>query len=148
MVVLTVAGLVHFRATGENDPRRVATGGRVGGVTGFLGVAAAVLLLSVIAVRVSIRLGLPSLLLYLGIGVLLGEAVVGIQFEDADLTRSLGTAALVLILTEGGLTTRWSAVKPALGLGIALSTVSVGVSIAVTGFALHFLLDMDWRTAL
>ncbi|WP_306750654.1 potassium/proton antiporter [Saccharothrix yanglingensis] len=120
----------------------------MGGVTGFLGVAAAVLLLSVVAVRVSIRLGLPSLLLYLGIGVLLGEAVVGIQFEDADLTRSLGTAALVLILTEGGLTTRWSAVKPALGLGVALSTVSVGVSIAVTGFALHFLLDMDWRTAL
>ena len=93
------------------------------------------------------RLGLPSLLLYLGIGVLLGEAVLGIQFDDADLTQSLGMAALVLILTEGGLTTRWSAVRPALGVGIALSTVSVGVSIAVTGFALHFLLDMDWRTA-
>jgi cell volume regulation protein A len=120
----------------------------VGDVTGYLGIAAAVLLLSVIAVRVSIRLGLPSLLLYLGIGVLLGEAVVGIQFEDAGLTRSLGTVALVLILTEGGLTTRWSAVKPVMGLGIALSTVAVGVSIAVTGVALHFLLDMDWRTAL
>lgn len=120
----------------------------MGGVTGYLGIAAAVLLISVIAVRVSIRLGLPSLLLYLGIGVLLGEAVLGIQFEDADLTRSLGTVALVLILTEGGLTTRWSAVRPALGLGITLSTVAVGVSIAVTGFALHFLLDMDWRTAL
>ncbi|RKT56865.1 potassium/proton antiporter (CPA1 family) [Saccharothrix australiensis] len=120
----------------------------MGGVTAFLGIGAAVLLLSVIAVRVSIRLGLPSLLLYLGIGVLLGEAVLGIQFEDADLTRSLGTVALVLILTEGGLTTRWSAVKPALGLGIALSTVSVAVSIGVTGLALHHLLGLDWRTAL
>ncbi|MEJ2859108.1 MULTISPECIES: potassium/proton antiporter [unclassified Saccharothrix] len=120
----------------------------MGGVTAFLGIGAAVLLLSVIAVRVSIRLGLPSLLLYLGIGVLLGESVLGIQFDDADLTRSLGTAALVLILTEGGLTTRWTAVKPALGLGIALSTVSVGVSIGVTGFALHELLGLDWRTAL
>ncbi|WP_425470678.1 potassium/proton antiporter [Saccharothrix australiensis] len=117
-------------------------------MTAFLGIGAAVLLLSVIAVRVSIRLGLPSLLLYLGIGVLLGEAVLGIQFEDADLTRSLGTVALVLILTEGGLTTRWSAVKPALGLGIALSTVSVAVSIGVTGLALHHLLGLDWRTAL
>ncbi|NUT49387.1 MAG: potassium/proton antiporter [Saccharothrix sp.] len=120
----------------------------MGGVTGILGLTAAVLLLSVIAVRVSIRLGLPSLLLYLAIGVLLGESVIGIQFEDADLTRSLGTAALVLILTEGGLTTRWSSVRPALGLGIVLSTVSVGVSIAVTGFAVHFLLDLDWRMAL
>ncbi|WP_433263701.1 potassium/proton antiporter [Actinosynnema sp. CS-041913] len=120
----------------------------MGGVTAVLGIGAAVLLVSVIAVRVSIKLGLPSLLLYLGIGVLLGEAVVGIQFEDADLTRSLGTAALVLILTEGGLTTRWSSVKPALGLGIALSTVSVAVSIGVTGLALHHLLGLDWRTAL
>ncbi|MEU4803286.1 potassium/proton antiporter [Actinosynnema sp. NPDC023587] len=117
-------------------------------MTAFLGVGAAVLLISVIAVRVSIKLGLPSLLLYLGIGVLLGEAVLGIQFEDADLTRSLGTVALVLILTEGGLTTRWTAVKPALGLGIALSTVSVAVSVGLTGVGLHYLLGLDWRTAL
>ncbi|GGP48985.1 potassium/proton antiporter [Saccharothrix coeruleofusca] len=120
----------------------------MGGVTGFLGIGAAVLLVAAIAVRVSSRLGLPSLLLYLAIGVLLGESVLGIEFEDADLTRSLGTAALVLILTEGGLTTRWAAVRPALGLGIALSTVSVGVSVAVTGVALHHLLGLDWRTAL
>ncbi|MEV0681361.1 potassium/proton antiporter [Actinosynnema sp. NPDC050436] len=117
-------------------------------MTAFLGIGAAVLLLSVIAVRVSTKLGLPSLLLYLGIGVLLGESVLGIQFEDADLTRSLGTVALVLILTEGGLTTRWTAVKPALGLGIALSTVSVAVSVGLTGLGLHHLLGLDWRTAL
>ena len=118
------------------------------GVTAFLGVGAAVLLVSVIAVRLSTKLGLPSLLLYLGIGVVLGESVLGIQFSDADLTRSLGTVALVLILAEGGLTTRWSAVRPALGLGIALSTVGVGVSVAITGAALHYLLGLDWRMAL
>jgi cell volume regulation protein A len=117
-------------------------------VTTVLGIGSAVLLVSVFAVRVSTRLGLPSLLLYLGIGVLLGESVLGIDFDDADLTRSLGTVALVLILTEGGLTTRWSDVRPVLGLGIALSTVSVAVSVAVTGTALHLLLDLDWRMAL
>jgi cell volume regulation protein A len=102
----------------------------------------------VLAVRVSIRLGLPSLLLYLGIGVVLGEAGFGIRFDNPGLTQSLGLAALVMILAEGGLTTRWSAVKPALGRGIALSTVSVVVSIAVTGAALHWLLGLDWRLAL
>ena len=66
---------------------------QVGDITVVLGVGAAVLLISVIAVRVSTRLGLPSLLLYLGIGVLLGESVFGIKFDDADLTRSLGIAA-------------------------------------------------------
>ncbi|MCW2631362.1 MAG: potassium/proton antiporter, partial [Pseudonocardia sp.] len=114
----------------------------------LLGVGAAVVLLAVVAVRVSVRVGLPSLLLYLGIGVLLGEAVLGVQFSDAPLTESLGIAALVLILTEGGLTTRWSFVRPALWIGIALSTVGVAVSIAAAGTALHLVLPLDWRTAL
>jgi cell volume regulation protein A len=52
----------------------------------FLGIGAAVVLLSVVAVRASVRLGLPSLLLYLGIGVLLGESVLGVRFSDAALT--------------------------------------------------------------
>ncbi|WP_134670202.1 MULTISPECIES: potassium/proton antiporter [unclassified Amycolatopsis] len=113
-----------------------------------LGVGALVLVVSVVAVRVSIRLGFPSLLLYLGIGVVLGEAGFGIRFDNPALTQSLGLAALVLILTEGGLTTRWSAVKPSLGPGILLSTVAVVISIAVTGAALHWLLGLDWRLAL
>ncbi|WP_185066146.1 potassium/proton antiporter [Pseudonocardia eucalypti] len=113
----------------------------------MLGIGAAVVLLGVVAVRASVRVGLPSLLLYLGIGVLLGESVLGVQFENAALTESLGLAALVLILAEGGLTTRWAQVRPALGIGVALSTVAVAVSIGVTGFALHLLLGLEWRTA-
>src|SRR5207344_1568115 len=57
-------------------------------------------------------------------------------------------AALVLILVEGGLTTSWRAVRPALGIGVALSTVSVLVSIGVVGIGLHLLLHLEWRTAL
>jgi cell volume regulation protein A len=113
----------------------------------LLGAVAAIVLVGVLAVRVSVRVGLPSLLLYLGIGVLLGESVLGIQFSDAALTESIGLAALVLILVEGGMTTRWTSVRPSLGIGIALSTVAVLVSIGVVGTALHLLLDLDWRTA-
>jgi cell volume regulation protein A len=113
-----------------------------------LGTSAAVLLVAVLGLRFSTRLGLPSLLLYLAIGLALGESGIGIRFDNASLTQSLGIAALVLILTEGGLTTRWQTVKPALGIGLALSTVAVLVSIAVTGTALHYLLSLDWRTGL
>ncbi|HVV10363.1 potassium/proton antiporter [Amycolatopsis sp.] len=113
-----------------------------------LGVGAAVLLAAVLAVRLSTRVGLPSLLLYLAIGVLLGEAGLGIRFSDASLTQSLGLAALVMILAEGGLTTRWSAVKPALTQGILLSTVAVALSVGITGAALHLVLGLDWRLAL
>jgi potassium/hydrogen antiporter len=113
-----------------------------------LGAVAMVLLISMLAVRVSVRLGFPSLVLYLAIGVVLGEAGIGIEFENAALTEMLGFVALVLILTEGGLTTRWPEVKSSLWPGIVLSTVAVGVSIAVTGAALHWILGFDWRLAL
>jgi len=106
------------------------------------------LLLAVLAVRLSTRLGLPSLLVYLAIGLLIGEAGLGIQFSDAPLTAELGIAGLVLILAEGGVTTRWSVIRPVLSWGIALSTVAVAVNIAVTGWALHLLLSLDWRMAL
>ena len=116
-----------------------------------MGIAALVILVALIAIRFSRRLGLPSLLLYLGIGILLGEDFVGIQFgETASSTlvaEQIGLGALVFILAEGGLTTRWSNVRPALGLGIALSTVSVVVSIAVAGTGVHLLLGLDWRTS-
>jgi potassium/hydrogen antiporter len=114
----------------------------------MLGAGAAVLLVSVLAVRVSVRLGLPSLLLYLAIGLLIGEAGLGVRFDNAELTQALGLAAIVLILAEGGLTTRWHAVRPAVWLGLMLSTLGVAVSVAVTGAALHWLLDLDWRMAL
>jgi cell volume regulation protein A len=111
-------------------------------------VGSAVLLLGVLGARASSRVGLPALLGFLGLGLLLGEAGLGVQFSDPVLTEELGLAALVLILTEGGMTTRWSSVRPALRLGVALSTVSVFVSIAVLGVSLHLLLDLDWRIAL
>jgi potassium/hydrogen antiporter len=120
----------------------------VNGVEFVLGAGAAVLLLAVLAVRISTRLGLPSLLVYLAIGVLIGESGLGIEFSNTPLTAALGIAGLVLILAEGGLATRWSVIRPVLGPGIALATVAVGASIAITGSALHLLLGLDWRTAL
>lgn len=112
------------------------------------GLVAVVVLLALVAIRLSRRLGMPSMLLYLAIGMLLGNAAIGIDFSNTKLTEELGLAALVIILAEGGLTTRWENVKPALGLGICLATVSVAVSIAVSGLAVHLILDLDWRTSL
>ncbi|WP_426506484.1 potassium/proton antiporter [Dactylosporangium sp. McL0621] len=111
-------------------------------------IGAAVLLVSVGAVRFSVRLGLPSLLVYLGLGVAIGEAGLGIQFADVELTRTLGICALVVIIAEGGLTTRWSTLRPVLGPALVLSTVGVAVSIAVVGAVVHFALGVGWQQAL
>src|SRR6195952_1159970 len=116
------------------------------------GLSSLVLIVALVAVRLSRRLGLPSLLLYLGIGLLLGNRGLGLDFSNTLLTKQLGLAALVFILAEGGLTTRWTDVRPALGLGISLATVSVLVSIAVAGAGVYLVLggalQLDWGTSL
>ena len=93
-------------------------------------------LLAVLAVRVSANVGLPSLLIYLGMGIVLGESVLGVRFDDARTAHALGFAALVVILTEGGLTTRWSDIRPSIGLGLALAlavAVCAAIDVAPSG---------------
>jgi cell volume regulation protein A len=119
-----------------------------GGLDLALLIGAAVLLVAVGAVRLSTKLGLPSLLVYLLIGVIIGEGGFGIRFDDAELTRTLGFCALIMIIAEGGLTARWSTLRPVLGLSATLATLGVAVSIAVVGVVVHYVLDVDWRLAL
>ena len=113
----------------------------------FVLVGSAVTLLAILAVRVSSRAGLPSLLIYLLMGVLLGESGLGIPFDDAQLTHALGFAALAIILAEGGLTTSWGEVRPSMRLGVSLATLGVAVSIAVVAVGAHFLLGLPWELA-
>ena len=108
---------------------------------------AAVTFLAILAVRVSSRTRLPSLLLYLLMGVAIGEAGLGIGFEDAELAHSLGFAALIVILAEGGLTTPWQDIRPSVRLGVSLATVGVVVSVVVVAVSTHYLLGLSWETA-
>ena len=77
-------------------------------------VGAGVVLAAVVAARVAHGIGLPGLLVFLGLGVALGEAGAGVRFDNAGLAQALGLSALVLILAEGGLTTSWRMPAPRL----------------------------------
>lgn len=109
---------------------------------------ALVLLIAVVAVRLSSRSGLPSLLLYLGIGVAIGQDGLGVAFDNAELTQVLGYAALVVILAEGGLGTQWREIKPAVPAAAVLATLGIAVSVGITASAGHYLVGLDWRQAL
>jgi cell volume regulation protein A len=108
----------------------------------------AVLLIAIAAVRLSVGTGFPSLLLYLALGLVIGEGGIGLRFDDAELTAVLGYAALVLILAEGGLTTRWSTIRPSVAPAAVLATFGTCVSVAVTGVAAHFVLHLTWPLSL
>ena len=106
-----------------------------------------VLLVSILAIRGSVRLGLPSLLFYLLIGVGLGDSGLGVEFSDAELANALGFAALVVILAEGGLTTNWNEMRPVARLGVSLATVGMAVSVGVMAVVAHYVFGMSWQLA-
>lgn len=111
-------------------------------------VCTGVLLLAILAVRLSVGMGLPSLLVYLLMGVLLGESGPGrLGFENAELAHALGFAALVVILAEGGLTTPWPKIRPVMRMGLSLATIGVAVSVAIVAVAAHYVFGMRWEVA-
>ncbi|RYB93864.1 potassium/proton antiporter [Nocardioides oleivorans] len=115
----------------------------------FVLVGAVVTLAAILAVRVSAGAGLPSLLIYLLIGVALGEGgPFGIQFDDAKLAHALGFGALAIILAEGGLTTDWRQMRSSVRLGLSLATLGVAVSVAVVAVGTHYLLGLPWELAI
>jgi cell volume regulation protein A len=105
---------------------------------------AVVLLAAIVAVRYATRIGLPGLLVYLAIGLVLQSVI---HFDDAKRAQSLGLAALMLILAEGGLTTRWDDVRPAVVPAVLLSIIGVAVSMSVTAVVAHLVLGGSWRIA-
>jgi len=107
-----------------------------------------VVLVSIVATRVAASVGLPSLLLYLALGIVLGEDVLGINFDNAQVAQNLGSAALAVILVEGGLTTHWSDIRALLAPASLLASLGVGISTVVTAAGAHVLLGLPWQTAL
>jgi cell volume regulation protein A len=108
----------------------------------------ALLATGVASSRASARLGVPLALLFLLIGILAGsEGIAHIAFEDYHLTYRLGTAALVLILFDGGFQTPASGVRQVAAPAVLLATVGVLGTAAVTAVAAH-LFGFSWPLAL
>src|SRR4051794_38933154 len=86
----------------------------------------------------------PGLLLFLGLGMLAGsEGIGGIHFNNAELARTLGTIALVLIIFEGGLTAGWSEIRPVLGTAASLGTIGTAVTALIAGLAAKLLFGLS-----
>ena len=112
-------------------------------------IAAAVLFVGAVAASYVDRLGAPTLLLFLGLGMLLGEnGPGGIAFDNAVLSRDAGTVALIVILLEGGLLAERSHVRRAAPSAAMLATVGVLVTAGVVAGAARLVLDVGWLTAL
>lgn len=106
-------------------------------------------LLAIFASRLAGRLGVPALLVFLGLGMLAGsDGLGGIDFDDAEVAQAIGIGALALILFDGGLSTSWTQVRPIAARGAALATVGVAVTAGVVGVAAAAILDVPVEVGL
>ena len=95
------------------------------------------------------RAGVPALVAFLALGMLLGsDGPGGIEFDDAELARTVGIVCLVAILYEGGLSTSWRRMRKVAVPAALLSTIGVAVTAFLTGFAAHELFDLAWPEAI
>jgi potassium/hydrogen antiporter len=109
----------------------------------------AVLAASIVVALGAARTGLPVLVAFLGLGMLLGsDGPGGIEFDDAELARAVGIVGLALILYEGGLQTSWRRLRQVAAPAALLSTLGVVVSTLVTGVAARVLFDLTWLEAI
>src|SRR6188508_2753730 len=100
------------------------------------------LFISIIASKTSFRLGIPTLILFLVVGMLAGsDGPGGIYFNDPKIAQFLGVVALTFILFSGGLDTKWESVKPILWQGLSLSTIGVLITALSIGLFATYVLD-------
>lgn len=112
-------------------------------------ISAILLLLGVAASSASSRFGIPALVLFLFVGMLAGsEGIGGIEFDDAEIAKSLGTVALVLILFAGGLETQWNSVRKVIWPGVSLATIGVVITAGIVGWVASYILNIPVMTGL
>ncbi len=111
-------------------------------IENILLIGSLLLLISIIAGKTSYKFGVPTLVLFLGIGMLAGsEGPGGIIFSDPQLAQFIGIVSLNFILFSGGLDTSWGSIKPILWQGIALSTIGVLVTAVSVGVFVFYITD-------
>jgi cell volume regulation protein A len=91
------------------------------------------------------KTGLPALVAFLGLGMVLGsDGPGGVAFDDAAVARDVGVVSLVAILYEGGLSTSWRRLRSVALPATLLSTVGVAVTAVVTGVFAHLFFSLSW----
>ncbi|WP_088006124.1 potassium/proton antiporter [Indiicoccus explosivorum] len=117
-------------------------------INGILLFGGLFLLIGVFMTTVSARFGVPSLVLFLIVGMVLGSDISGlIYFTDAEAAQLVGIFALVVILFEGGLQSKWRIIRPVMGTSLVLATLGVILTTAIVAIASFYVLDISWLEA-
>ncbi|MBC7191634.1 potassium/proton antiporter [Marinobacter sp.] len=115
----------------------------------FTLVGAMMLVLSIILSSLSSRVGMPVLLIFLAVGMVMGEdGPGGIRFDDFELAFVIANLALAVILLDGGMRTRKETFRVGLRPAVVLATIGVFMTAAGAGLVAWWVFDLNWMTAL
>lgn len=115
----------------------------------LLAVAGFLLMLCVFTNKITDNFGIPSLLLFLGMGMLAGsDGPGGIEFSNSRLTNYTGTVALAFILFSGGLGTKWQQVRPIIFRGSILSTLGVLLTAVFLYLFARYIVGLSFEVSL
>ncbi|UII57081.1 potassium/proton antiporter [Cytobacillus spongiae] len=114
-------------------------------VDGAILLLSCLLILGVVTTKFSARLGLPSLVLFVAVGMVLSNYI---YYDNAKITQLFGILALIVILFEGGLQTKWTNIRPVLPASLSLATIGVFVTTLIIGIVAKFVLDFTWLEGL
>jgi len=107
--------------------------------------AAIVIIACLALTRVSNKIGLPTLGLFIGLGMLLGsDGILKIPFDDYNLAEQVCSVSLIFIMFYGGFGTNWKKAKSTAPVAVLLSTLGVVVTAALTGVFCRLVLHMEW----
>ena len=111
----------------------------------FILLSALLLIIGVITTKFSTRLGMPALILFIAVGMITGSDGLGfISFDNAKMAQLVGVFALIIILFEGGLQTKWSTVKAVAKPSLSLATLGVILTTVVVAVAAKLILGVSW----
>lgn len=105
----------------------------------FLLTGSILIFVSILISKTGYRFGIPTLLLFLLVGMFFGSDGLGIEFNSADDTQFMGIIALSIILFTGGMDTSFREIRPVLAQGVLLSTIGVLLTTVLTGLFIYFL---------
>lgn len=102
-------------------------------------IGSVLLFVSIVVSKTGYRFGIPTLLVFLLVGMAFGSDGLGLQFHDAREAQFIGMIALSIILFSGGMDTKYTDIKPILAQGILLSTLGVLLTTAFTGLFIYWI---------
>ena len=117
-------------------------------VDDFVLLAGALVVVGVLTAGLADRLRVPSLLVFLGIGMVVADdGLALVRFDDAELAQSVAVVALVLILFEGGLSASPKESRAVAAPAVVLATVGVAITASVVAVTAMLVLDVSTSTA-